>query len=213
MTADQGIRWVAKPTVFALCLTPVAWHVWLLFTGGLGANPIEATNRFCGEWALRFLLIALAVTPARELFGWSALARFRRMMGLFAFFYVFLHLSSYVVLDQFFHWPSIWEDIVKRNYITVGMVSFVLLLPLAVTSTKGWVKRLGGRAWKRLHRLVFPAAVLAVVHFYMMVRVDTREPLIYGAILALLLAVRSIGPLRRRLSRRRRKPAERPAVV
>ncbi len=142
MTPEQRIRRIAKPVVFALCLTPLAWLAWLAWTAGLGANPIEATNRFLGDWALRFLLITLALTPVRGLTGWVVLIRFRRMLGLFAFTYVVLHLSSYVVLDQFFDWREIWTDIVKRRYITVGMISFSLLVPLAVTSTKGMVKRL-----------------------------------------------------------------------
>lgn len=192
------IRWVAKPAVFALCLAPLAWLVGQFLAGGLGANPIEATNRFLGDWALRFLLIALAVTPLKDLSGWAAVMRFRRMLGLFAFFYVSLHVASYVVLDQFFAWGEIWSDIVKRRYITVGMIAFVLLIPLAITSTKGMIKRLGGRRWTRLHMLVYGAAVLAVFHFFMMVKADIREPLISAAILAVLLGYRVVTRLRRR---------------
>ena len=192
-------RRIAKPLLFAVCLAPLAWLVWLGASGGLGANPIEATNRYLGDWALRFLLIALAVTPVREMFGLSGLARFRRMLGLFAFAYVCLHLSSYVGLDQFFDWKAIWADIVKRAYITVGMTAFVLLIPLAITSTKGWVKRLGGRRWQALHRVVYAAGVLGVVHFYMMVKADVREPLAYAGILAVLLGWRVLAGVRRRV--------------
>jgi len=201
MKREQIIRRVAKPVVFALCLGPVVWFAWLGFSGGLGANPIEATNRFFGDWGLRFLLLALAVTPLREIFGVGVVARFRRMMGLFAFFYVTLHLTSYVAIDQFFDMAAIWSDIVKRNFITIGMIAFVLLVPLAITSTTGWIKRLGGKIWQRLHRLVYVAGILAVVHFYMMVKADVREPLIYAAILAALLAWRVFKRLKRRVQR------------
>jgi sulfoxide reductase heme-binding subunit YedZ len=198
---ERWIRFVAKPSVFVLCLLPLAALAGQGLSGGLGANPIEAVNRTLGDWALRFLLLALAVTPARELLGLPELARFRRMIGLFAFFYASLHLTSYVVLDQFFDWREIWADIVKRRYMTFGMAAFVLLVPLAVTSTKGWVKRIGAAAWQRLHRLVFPAAVLATIHFFMMVKTDVREPAVYAAILALLLGYRVVTLLRRRAVR------------
>ncbi len=205
LTRERRIRWIAKPAVFALCLAPLAWLVGQFLAGGLGANPIEATNRFLGDWALRFLLMTLAVTPLRDLSGVPVFMRFRRMLGLFAFFYVSLHLASYVALDQFFAWKEIWADIVKRRYITVGMIAFVLLIPLAVTSTKGMIKRLGGRRWNRLHMLVYGVAVLAVFHFFMMVKADIREPLIYAAILSALLGYRVVKRLRGRpapLSRR-----------
>jgi sulfoxide reductase heme-binding subunit YedZ len=187
---DWRVRFVAKPLVFAACLAPFAWLVWLGASGGLGANPIEAAVRYCGDWALRFLLIALAVTPLKAVTGWAAVMRFRRMLGLFAFFYVVLHVAGYVGLDQFFAWKAIWADVVKRRYITFGMLAFVLLVPLAATSTKGMIKRLGAVRWQRLHRLVYPAAILAVVHFFMMVKADVREPAIYAAVLAVLLGAR-----------------------
>ena len=203
MTRDQTVRRVVKPAIFVLCLGPVAWYGWLAFTGGLGANPIEATNRYYGEWGLRFLLIALAVTPLREAFGFKVLARFRRLIGLYAFFYVFLHLTSYIALDQFFDLAAIWGDIVKRNFITVGMVAFVMLVPLAVTSTIGWQKRLGGKSWQRLHRVVYAAGILGVIHFYMMIKADFREPLIYAAILATLLGWRIFKRLKTKADRRK----------
>lgn len=216
---DWRVRFVAKPAVFAACLAPVAWLVWLGASGGLGANPIEAAVRYCGDWALRFLLIALAVSPLRAFTGWATVMRFRRMLGLFAFFYVVLHVAGYVGLDQFFAWKAIWADVVKRRYITFGMLAFVLLLPLAVTSTKGMIKRLGAARWQRLHRLVYPAAILAVVHFFMMVKADIREPAVYAAVLAVLLGARltAWGTDRRsrtgRGSRRKELPGRpRPAV-
>ncbi len=198
MTSDQKLRFIAKPIVFALCLVPLVVHAWFGFNNELGANPIDATNRHLGDWALRFLLIALAVTPVRILTGWTTIIRFRRMLGLFAFAYVCLHLSSYVVLDQFFDWTAIWKDIVKRWYITVGMTAFVLLIPLAVTSTKGWVKRIGGKNWQKLHRLAYIAGVLGVFHFYMLVKADVREPLIYAGILFVLFAIRAVNAYRKR---------------
>ncbi len=194
---QSWIKYVAKPAVFVVCLLPLAWLIFAAFAGGLGANPIEAINRFLGDWALRFLLIALAVSPVAGVTGWKTVMQFRRMLGLFAFFYVTIHVLAYVGLDHFFAWGAIWDDIVKRTFITVGMLSFLLLLPLAVTSTKGWIKRLGAVRWQRLHRLVYPAAILATLHFAMMVKADLREPLIYATILAALLGWRVWARARR----------------
>ncbi|MCR6631551.1 MAG: sulfoxide reductase heme-binding subunit YedZ [Magnetospirillum sp.] len=192
-----------KSAVFALSLTPLAWLVWQALFGTLGVNPIETVNRFLGDWALRFLLIALAVTPLRKVTGWVPVARLRRMLGLFAFFYVCLHLSSYLGLDLFFDWQALAKDIVKRRYITLGMAAFVLLLPLAATSTDGMIRRLGGRRWRRLHLLVFPIAVLAVAHYWMMVKADIRQPMLYAVILAALLGFRVAAALAGRLRRPR----------
>ena len=192
---DWLVRVVAKPVVFALCLLPLAWLVWLGATNGLGANPIEAFIRALGLWALRFLLVSLAATPLRLLTGSALPLRFRRMLGLFAFFYATLHVLAYVGLDNAFDWPAIWADLVKRTYITLGMAAFLLLIPLAITSTAGWVKRLGARRWRALHRAVYPAAILAVGHYYALVKLDTRTPLTYGAILAVLLALRFLPRL------------------
>jgi sulfoxide reductase heme-binding subunit YedZ len=200
MADERTLRFVFKPAVFAACLIPLGLLVWNGLTGNLGANPIETANRFLGDWALRFILIALAVTPVRILTRWNPVMRFRRMLGLFAFAYVCLHLTSYIALDQFFDWAAIWKDIVKRWYITVGMAAFVLLIPLAVTSTKGWIKRIGGKTWQKLHKLVYAAAVLAVFHFYMLVKADVREPLIYAGILAGLFLIRYLDHWRKRLS-------------
>lgn len=197
MTPDQRIRWIAKPAIWLLALTPLSWLLWHVVNQDLGPNPAETMNRFLGDWALRLLWIALAVTPLRLLTGNASVVRFRRLLGLFAFFYVALHLSSYIIVDQFFDWRAIWNDIVKRTYITLGMGGFIILAALAATSTKGMIKRLGGRNWNRLHKAVYVAGVLAAVHFIMMRKGFQLEPLIYAGILALLLGARLL-PARRR---------------
>ncbi len=200
------ITWIAKPVVWGLCLAPLAWLGWLVadafFFGGRGltANPIEYINRYLGDWALRILLVSLAVTPVKIVTGWKQVVRLRRLIGLFAFFYVFLHINSYVVLDQFFNWQAIWEDIIRRWYITVGMVGLLSLIPLAVTSTKGWIKRLGGKNWNRLHKLVYLAGLAACLHFFMMRKGIQVEPIIYGAVFAGLMLTRLIDPLKRKFT-------------
>ncbi|MDX2145720.1 MAG: protein-methionine-sulfoxide reductase heme-binding subunit MsrQ [Rhodospirillaceae bacterium] len=200
MTADTGaasssiaanLKRAFKPVVFALACLPVAWLAYRGLTGALGANPIETLIRYNGDWALRFLLIALSVTPLRLVTGWTDIMRVRRMLGLFAFFYVCLHMLAYVGLDQFFNWSAIWKDVVKRIYITIGMAAFLTLIPLAVTSTNAMVKRLGARNWRRLHRAVYGAAVAGVIHYALMIKAGYVEPAIYGAILLVLLAVRA----------------------
>ncbi|MCF8480263.1 MAG: sulfoxide reductase heme-binding subunit YedZ [Rhodospirillum sp.] len=195
---------LARVGTVLLCGAPLVWQVVLLFSGGLGANPIEALTRNLGEWGLILLLVGLSLSPLRRAFGWTMALRRRRMVGLFAFFYICLHLLSYVGLDQFFHWPTIWADIIKRIYITVGFGAFLLLVPLAVTSTHRWVKRLTYRRWKVLHRLVYPAALLGVVHYWLMVKADITEPVIFAGILAALLGTRLLpkGSLEHWLSNR-----------
>lgn len=178
-----------QPLLFIAALTPALWLLAAALGDNLGANPIEAITRHLGDWALRFLLLTLALSPLRRLTGWHRLPGYRRMFGLYAFFYATLHLSSYIVLDQFFYWPEIWSDIVRRPYISVGLLSFLLLIPLAVTSTGGWMRRLG-RRWKLLHRLVYFSAIGGVLHYYMLVKADTSAPLVYAAILAVLLLLR-----------------------
>jgi len=180
----------AKPWVFAFCLVPLGVLVWRAFTGGLSANPIEFITHSTGDWTLRFLLIALAVTPLRRVSGWTVVASFRRMFGLFAFFYATLHLSTYVVLDFFFSFDLILDDIIERRYVTAGFAGFVLLIPLAVTSTAGMIRRLGGVRWRKLHRLAYVAAVAGVVHYLWLVKIDIRPPLAYGAVLTVLLGIR-----------------------
>ncbi len=178
-----------KALVFGLCLVPLAVLGWRIAAGRLGANPVEAVLHFTGAWTLRLLLVTLTVTPLRRLTGLGWLLRFRRMLGLFAFFYAVLHFSVYLVLDRTLAWDEIVTDLSKRPYIMVGFAAFVLLVPLAVTSTRGWVRRLG-RRWQMLHRCVYLIAVLGVLHFIWLVKADLREPLIYAALLAVLLAFR-----------------------
>ena len=178
-----------KPVVFLACLSPALLLGWDAFTGGLGVNPIEDITHRTGDWALRFLLVTLAVTPLRRLAGWNGLVRFRRMVGLFAFFYAVLHFSTYLVFDHFFDLLLIIDDVAERKYVTAGFVGFVLMIPLAVTSTQGWIRRLG-RRWTALHRLVYASAVAGVVHFLWLVKIDIGEPLIYAVILAILFAAR-----------------------
>ncbi len=182
------MRWL-KPLVLTLCLLPLARLLYLGFSGGLGVNPIEFVTRSLGTWALSFLLITLTVTPLRKLSGWSGIMRVRRMLGLTAFFYALSHWLSYLWLDQFFDWSEILKDLVKRPFITFGMATFLLLLPLALTSTDAAMRRLK-RNWQRLHRLVYPAAVLAVCHYFWLVKQDVTQPLIYAGVLAVLLGLR-----------------------
>lgn len=178
-----------KPLLFLACVLPLARLVWLGFTGDLTANPIEYITHQTGTWALNFLLITLAITPLVRLTGYTPLTGVRRMLGLYSFFYAVLHFMTYIWLDQFFDFGHILHDIGKRPFITVGFAAFVLLIPLAATSTKAMMKRLG-RRWKQLHRLVYPAAVLAVVHYYWLVKKDVTVPLEYAAVLAALLMIR-----------------------
>jgi methionine sulfoxide reductase heme-binding subunit len=197
----QRARWL-KPLVFALCLLPLADLAWRLFFGdGLGANPINTGLRALGLWGLRFLVIGLAVTPLRNVTGWTLLARYRRMIGLFAFFYVSLHLLSYVGVDQGFDWDAIWRDIVKRPYITIGMAGFVLLFPLMVTSFNRMARALGPRRWRALHRSVYAIALLGVLHDFLLVKADIRQPLYYGTLIGLLLAYRFVVWVRARAAR------------
>jgi sulfoxide reductase heme-binding subunit YedZ len=181
-----------KPLIFLLGALPLAWLVVRAFGvagASLGANPVDELQDEIGEWALRFLLLTLCVTPLAVTLRKPWLVGLRRMLGLFAFTYVSLHLANWLVLDQWFDLRAIAADVVKRPYITVGMAAFLLLVPLAVTSTAGWMRRLG-RRWHRLHRLVYPAAILGCVHFWWQVKADWREPAVYAAVLALLLGWR-----------------------
>jgi methionine sulfoxide reductase heme-binding subunit len=186
-----------KTLVFLLCLTPLGWAVWRGAHGDLTANPIEYVTHLTGDWTLRFLVATLAVTPLRQALGLPGLIRYRRMLGLFAFFYAVLHVLCYFVIDKFFDLQAIRADILKRRFITVGLVGFLLLLPLAVTSTAGWIRRLGGRRWRALHRLVYGAAAAGVVHYYWMVKSDVRRPLWFGAMVCLLLGARIVRARRR----------------
>jgi len=198
-----------KAIVFLLALVPLARLATgaLFFPDWLGANPAEFITRSLGDWTLRFLLITLAVTPLRKLSGWHWLANFRRMFGLYAFFYGVVHLSSYVSFDHVFDVVEILKDIVKRPFITVGFTALVLLIPLAITSTNRMVQRLGAKRWLALHRLVYVIAPLGVLHFWWMVKRDITEPAIYALVLAVLLGYRAAATLKDR--RRRARPAPR----
>jgi sulfoxide reductase heme-binding subunit YedZ len=186
--SDPVVRFV-KPVLFTACLLPLALLVWRVADGGTGPNPVEAITHDTGDWALRLLLVTLAVTPLRRLTGWRWLVRLRRMLGLYAFFYAALHFTTYLWLEQFFDWQAIVADLVKRPYITVGFAALVLMVPLAVTSTREWQRRLGPR-WKQLHRLVYAIGVLGVLHYVWLVKADLLEPAIYAGVLAVLLAAR-----------------------
>ena len=178
-----------KGAVWALGLGPLLWTGLRVAGDDLGANPIEAVLHWSGRWALILLLAGLAITPLRRLTGWNRIIKVRRLVGLFAFFYVSLHLSLYLGLDQGFAWSYILEDVLERPFITVGMAAFLLLVPLAVTSTKGWIRRLG-KKWQKLHRLVYLAAALGSLHYYWKVKADTFWPLVAAGILCILLLAR-----------------------
>ena len=198
-----AVAW-AKAVVHAAAIAPAAWlgwqiyEVWRTGSDALGADPVAEIEHRTGLWALRLLLLTLAVTPLRQLTGKPVLLRFRRMLGLYAFFYACLHLAAYLALDLGGYWAQIFEEIAKRPYITVGFTAWLLLVPLAITSTQGWMRRLG-RRWGQLHKLVYAIGVLAVLHFWWLVKSDIREPLLYAGILAALLGWR----LWKSLSRRR----------
>ena len=183
---------LTKPVLFLLCLLPLAFLLLRAFAVagfGLGANPIEELLHELGRWGLKFLLLSLSITPLRRWTGWNWLLRFRRMLGLFAFFYIILHFLTYAVLDQGLDIAAIVEDVIKRPYITLGMTGLLFLIPLAVTSTKGMMRRLGKR-WQKLHRLVYVIAIVGVWHFYWQVKLDTLEASMYALVLAVLLATR-----------------------
>lgn len=186
---------VYKPAVFVVALAPFLWLTFRALTGRLSANPIEDITLTTGIWALRWLLVSLAITPVRRVTGWQRIIQFRRMFGLFAFFYATLHVLTYLVLDQGLAFEFILPDILKRPYITAGMTAFTLMVPLAVTSTKGWIRRLG-RKWQLLHRLVYISGVAACLHFLWKVKIAIGEPVYYAAILASLLAFRVVWRLR-----------------
>ena len=179
-----------KRALFTLCLVPAFLLVWRGFTGNLSANPVEFIEHRTGDWALRFLMITLAVTPLRKIFDQPLLTRFRRMLGLFAFFYVCVHLLMYLTFDQMFDPVAIWADVMKRPYITVGTAGFLMLIPLAITSTAAMVRRLGPKRWQLLHRLVYLCALAGVIHYYWLVKSDVREPLMYFGIWAVLMLFR-----------------------
>jgi methionine sulfoxide reductase heme-binding subunit len=206
VTTQQALRFIVKPVVFVAALGPVAWLTWAGLTGHLSVNPLSDLTNETGVWALRFLCITIAITPVRRMTGWNWLIRFRRMTGLYAFFYGSLHFLVYTIADRFagldfpdgiVSWTtvrnlaaSVGEDIYKRPFITIGFTTLMLMLPLAITSTAGWIRRLGGKRWNTLHRLVYVAAMTGVIHYYWLVKADVSRPLIYGTIVALLLGFR-----------------------
>jgi len=206
VTSTQIIRWVLKPAVFLAGLVPAGWLVWAALTGNLSVNPLADLTKETGIWTLRFLCITLAITPLRTLTGWNALIKFRRMVGLYAFFYGSLHFLVYAIADRYaaldltegyVTWSmwrqlaaAVWEDVYERPFITVGFTALMLMVPLAVTSTAGWIRRLGGKRWNQLHRLVYVSASLGALHYFWGVKADIRPPLIYAAIIAVLLGFR-----------------------
>lgn len=200
MKSVLSSRWVKVP-VFLLCLAPLARLVWGALHDGLGANPIEFITHDTGDWILIFLVLTLSTTPARKLLHLPELIRFRRMLGLFAFFYACLHFITYIWFDKFFDVSEMIVDVTKRRFITVGFTGFVLMIPLAITSTAGWIRRLGGRRWAVLHRLIYVSAVSGVVHYYWLVKSDVRKPVKYGIIVALLLGYRLVVTLQARRKR------------
>ena len=191
MTHSSLVRWF-KPVIFLACLGPLARLGWKGYTGLLGANPIEVITHATGDWTLRFLLITLCITPLRKLAGQLWLIRYRRMFGLFAFFYGTLHFLTYIWLDKFFDVHEMLVDVAKRKFITIGFTAFLLMIPLAVTSTKGWIRRLGGRRWNWLHRLIYLSALGGVIHYWWLVKADIRKPEQYAAVLAVLIGYRLV---------------------
>jgi len=185
-------KW-AKVLIFALSLAPVMFIGWRAYRGDLTANPVEFFQHQTGDWTLRFLIFTLCITPFRKVLDLPELIRFRRMLGLFAFFYACLHFLTYLGPDQSFSVAAMLKDVVKRPFITVGFAAFVLLIPLAITSTAGWIRRLGGKRWQALHRSIYVCTVLGVIHYYWLVKSDIRKPLFYGLLVVILLAWRLLN--------------------
>jgi methionine sulfoxide reductase heme-binding subunit len=182
-------KWT-KVAVFVACLLPLANLLWRGYQSDLTLNPVEFVEHTTGDWILRFLVMTLAITPLRKILHLPQLIRFRRMLGLFAFFYACLHFSTWIGVDRFFRWADMLKDVAKRPFITVGFAGFVLLIPLAVTSTAGWIRRLGGKRWQMLHRAIYASAIAGVIHYDWLVKSDKRKPLAYGFLVGLLLAWR-----------------------
>jgi len=189
MNSILASKWT-KVVVFLICLVPAGVLIWEAFHGGLGANPTQFLEHATGDWTLRFVAITLSITPLRKILRQPQLIRFRRMFGLFAFFYGFCHFSIYLTFDQVFDLHGIWADVMKRRYITVGFTAFVLMIPLALTSTAGWIRRLGGKRWAALHRAIYATAVLGVIHYLWLVKSDIHIPLEYAFVMAILLGWR-----------------------
>jgi methionine sulfoxide reductase heme-binding subunit len=204
--SDHTVRFVLKPLVFLASLGPAAWLAWAAVTGNLSANPLGDLTNETGVWTLRFLCVTLAITPLRRISGWNRWIKFRRMAGLYAFFYGTLHLLTYVIADRLagldfqygvVAWTTltslasaVWDDISKRPYITVGFTAWATMVPLTITSTAGMIRRLGGKRWTRLHTVVYATAVFGVLHYWWLVKADVRRPLTYAAVVAVLLTFR-----------------------
>ena len=199
-------KWT-KVVLFLLSLVPLEYLVWRAVQGRLTANPIEYITHFTGDWILRFLVITLTVTPLRALLNQPQITRFRRMMGLFSYFYGCVHFLIWSVLDKQLDPHIMWQDILKRWYITVGMAALLGMTPLAITSTAGWVRRMGYKRWQKLHRIVYVSAVLGVAHYYLLVKSDIRLPLMYGAMVAILLLYRLVVSMRKSKPAPKRMPA------
>jgi sulfoxide reductase heme-binding subunit YedZ len=182
-----------KILLFVVCLAPLFYLGWRAFNQDLTANPIEYITHFTGDWTIRLIVVTLMVTPLRKLLHRPELIRYRRMLGLFAFFYGLLHFATYFWLDKFFDFPEILKDVAKRPFITAGFLAFICLVPLALTSTAGWIRRLGGRRWQMLHRLIYLTAIAAVAHYYWLVKSDHRLPVFYGSLVVILLGYRVVS--------------------
>ena len=204
-----------KPAVWIACLTPLSLLVLHAFRGELSANPVEDVTNTTGIWTLRLIVTTLAITPLRWLTGVNQLINYRRLVGLFAFFYGSLHFMTYFILDHQLQFDGLWDDVVKRPYITAGFTAFVLMIPLAITSTTGWIRRMGGKNWNLLHRLIYITALAAVLHYFWKVKLDTTNPIYYGIVVAALLSVRFFQSARRRQRAAAARPlpaASRPTV-
>ena len=204
--SDRAVRFGFKPLAFLSSLGPFCYLVWAALTGNLSANPLADLTNETGVWTLRFIVLTLAITPLRKVTGWNALVKFRRMIGLYAFFYGTLHLLTYVIADRFagLDFPdgmlalstvrnlakSVGQDIYKRPFITIGFATWITMLPLAITSTKGWIRRMGGKRWNRLHRLVYLTGILGPLHYWWLVKADVSRPLTYALVVAIVLGAR-----------------------
>jgi sulfoxide reductase heme-binding subunit YedZ len=202
MTHMQVVRRVLKPAVFVACLAPAAWLLYRALWGDLGVNPLETLTNETGIWTLRLLVATIAITPIRWITKWNPIISFRRMIGLFAFFYGTIHFFIYFLFDRSLQFDGLWEDIALRPYITVGFTAFVLMIPLAITSTTGWIRRLGGRRWNVLHRLVYVSALGGVLHYWWKVKLDVTDPAIYATIVGVLLGWRVVKALAKRQTTR-----------
>ena len=203
MTQLQVIRRVVKPIVFAACLMPAGRLFYNALWGSLGVNPLETLTNETGIWTLRLLVATIAITPIRWATKWNPIITFRRMIGLFAFFYGVVHFSIYFLFDRSLMLDGLWEDVVLRPYITVGFTALVLMIPLALTSTKGWIRRLGGKRWNLLHKLVYVSAVLGVLHYWWKVKLDVSNPMIYAALVGILLGWRAVKAVTKQNESRR----------